>query len=76
MRSGGFWSGEDDRDTRKLRTWAHRICLATLILWTSWFVRTSRTGRAYAMFAQKNLGKQVTQTSARDPETQLVLFPR
>ena len=49
VRYGLFWMGADDRVSEKIQTRAGHIYRVTLILWLSWFARTSRLTRAYAM---------------------------
>ena len=38
-----FWSGEDERASRKIQTRARHICLAEVDMWCAWFSRTSAT---------------------------------
>ena len=49
VRNGLFWMGADDCASEKIQTRAGHIYRVTLILWLSWFARTSRLTRAYAM---------------------------
>ena len=37
-----FWSGEDERKSRKIQTRARCICLAKVDEWCAWFLRASR----------------------------------
>ena len=41
--------GADDRVSEKIQTRAGHIYRVTLVLWLSWFARTSPLARAYAM---------------------------
>ena len=71
-RYGLFWMGADDRVSEKIQTHAGHIYRVTLILWLSWFARTSPLARAYAMPA--DLGDRRLEPCLALPKLKILLM--